>query len=667
MKCFLRYIGVVDTNEKLHYVRLEPGLNIITGKSSTGKSAILEIFDYCMGSSEDTIPVGKITERAQTFFIALQFHGYFVVTARIKKSNRCFLLEVPGSDPDELFKLIENPASFFEPKYFMPIADFKKNLGRHFAITLENVDEDPFRKIIGLNKAPTPSIRSFSSFMLQHQNLVANKHAIFYRFDEREKREQAINHFKILMGLVDENYFDLHKEHELAKYELRRIQALIPKQVQRKEATIASYDRYLAEFKILAGIPLISASAEDIYSKPKFMLKLISERSVKIDVLSDQIEVRRAELQGRRTEALVEKRKLQGQMRLVDESLSSANQFSQSVMGTGIPSDITLSEPHCPVCDSQSTIPAVEANKLVDAIEWLNQELKLSSYARESFSDERRKIQKNLDTVNEQLRRIQADIKPLDEEIEKLKTSKRVDEQATKSKLRLEIAIQEQLEKPESELTEQEKKLSSEVQRLAALLTKYDITDRLNELSNSINNKMCEFGDTFHFEKTYKPSALRFDVNSFDLWYQQDASTRIYLRSMGSGANWLYSHLALFMALHYQFAARSEKGCKIPPILFLDQPTQVYFPASLDDAEEFNADELAKQARREEKVDDDMLAVTNMFTQLAKFCAKTGEETGVVPQIIVSDHADLLTLGEGYKFQDYVRATWRTRGFIAED
>jgi hypothetical protein len=134
---------------------------------------------------------------------------------------------------------------------------------------------------------------------------------------------------------------------------------------------------------------------------------------------------------------------------------------------------------------------------------------------------------------------------------------------------------------------------------------------------------------------------------------------------MGSGANWLYSHLALFMALHYQFAARSESGCKIPPILFLDQPTQVYFPASLDDADEFDAESLAKQAKRENEIDHDMKAVTNMFTQLAKFCAETGKTTGITPQVIVSDHADRLTLGEGYKFQDYVRATWRTRGFIA--
>jgi hypothetical protein len=106
-------------------------------------------------------------------------------------------------------------------------------------------------------------------------------------------------------------------------------------------------------------------------------------------------------------------------------------------------------------------------------------------------------------------------------------------------------------------------------------------------LSQDIDAKMCELGNHFDFEETYKPSALRFDVEAFDLWYQQDDKTRVYLRSMGSGANWLYSHLAL---LHYQFAARSESGRKIPPILFLDQPTQVYFPASLDDADEFDAE-----------------------------------------------------------------------------
>lgn len=667
MKCFLRYIGVVDTQEKIHQIRLEPGLNIITGKSSTGKSAILEIFDYCLGSSEDTIPVGKITEQADIFFIVLQFPRYLLVTARKKKSTSCFLLEVRNTDADQLLKLIEQPKAFFNPKFYMNLADFKKNLGRHFAITLENIDEDPFIQWTGRKKSATPSVRSFSSFMLQHQNLVANKHAIFYRFDEKEKREQAINHFKILMGLVNEQYFDLHKEYELAKYELKKVQTQIPKQEKRKETTIVKYNRFLAEYHSLSGLPLIDASAEDIYLKPKLFLKIISELSVKIDVLSNQIEIHRAELQTQLTNAFIEKRKLQGQMRLLNNSLSSATQFDLGMRKENLPVSMELSEVHCPLCEAHTLTPAIEASKLINAIEWLNEELKLSSYARESFSDEHRKQKKELAQINERLRRIQEDIRPLDEEIGKIKASKSIDEQAIKAKLRLEIAIQEQLDKPESELSDQEKIWKNEVDRLSRELDLYNVESKLYLLGQNINKKMCELGNNFDFEATYKPSALCFDPETFDLWHQQDAKTRVYLRSMGSGANWLYSHLALFMSLHYQFAAYSEKGCKIPPILFLDQPTQVYFPASIDDADEFYPEALAKQAKRTNDVDDDMKAVTNMFTQLAKFCAETGEATGITPQIIVSDHADKLILGEGYEFQDYVRATWRKRGFIGDN
>ncbi|HEV2694484.1 MAG TPA: DUF3732 domain-containing protein, partial [Verrucomicrobiae bacterium] len=39
-------------------------------------------------------------------------------------------------------------------------------------------------------------------------------------------------------------------------------------------------------------------------------------------------------------------------------------------------------------------------------------------------------------------------------------------------------------------------------------------------------------------------------------------------------------------------------------------------------------------------------------------------ETGIEPQIIVTDHADNLTLDESVIFNDYVRARWRNRGFI---
>lgn len=392
---------MVDNENKLHYVPFRPGLNIITGKSSTGKSAIIEIFDYCLGSTEDTTPVGVITDRSELFFTVFQFPTYMLVTARLAKSNRCFLREVVGSDSDYLLGLLKQPTAFFDNRHFMPLDDFKKSVGRHFAITMENIDEDPFIKASGRWKAETPSVRSFSSFMLQHQNLVANKHAIFYRFDQKYKRDQAIDHFKILMGLVGEEYFDLAKDFERAKYELKKIQTQIPQQEKRKEDSIKENDRYLAEFKALAGAPLVEITAEEIWSKPKSVLKIISGRLVRVQVLSNQVEILRGKLLDERADILVKKRKAQGQLRLINGSIKSAVQFGLDLTGDGIPDSTELDKSHCPLCETQTYVPVTEANKLAAAIEWLNDELELSAYARESFVNQRRKVESELQEINE--------------------------------------------------------------------------------------------------------------------------------------------------------------------------------------------------------------------------------------------------------------------------
>lgn len=667
MNCFLRYIGVIDTRNKLHHVNFDRGLNIITGASSTGKSAILEIFDFCLGSSEDTIPVGRITERAQLYFIAFEFPGYILVAARTASDKKCFLSVWHGCSHSELLDTItRSPDAFTEKRREYPHPEFKKELGRHFSITFKNVDVEPWRQFVPRAKSPTPSVRTFASFMLQHQNLVANKHAIFYRFDEKEKRDQAIEHFKILMGLVEEVYYDQAKQLEQTKQDLKKIQNQIPREVKKKDAVVTNYDRLLSLYNALAGLPLVDALGSDIYSTPGRYLEQLSEHSVQINLLSNQAEVERQRLLSLAAPILSDKRQASRLLTQIRQSIKAAENFSVGIQGSDIPKSTELTHTHCLLCESPTELPALEASKLIEAIDWLNDELKLSTYTLESFADQERETIKTIAEYDGALEKIQISIIPLDEELKRLSASKSVNEQAIAIKVELELAIRDQLKKPVVELSEQEKILSAEVKRLQALVNAHGVETKLKSLNDAINETLCRFGDRFEFESTYKPSRLRFDLQTFELWYQMDADTRVYLRSMGSGANWLYSHLALFMSLHYQFAAYHKHGCKIPPILFLDQPTQVYFPA-LDKDEAFDPNASSGRADRVKKKDGDLLAVNSMFTQLARFCDETETDTGVRPQIIVSDHADNLALEEPYEFSAFVRKTWRERGFIADE
>ena len=96
-------------------VKFESGVvNVISGASKTGKSAVVAIIDYCLGSDKCAIPVGVIQEtrlierttRAQRLTeagAALLLHAEVVLDAvaksvRGRKLNGCFPLTTSRAD-----------------------------------------------------------------------------------------------------------------------------------------------------------------------------------------------------------------------------------------------------------------------------------------------------------------------------------------------------------------------------------------------------------------------------------------------------------------------------------------------------------------------------------------------------------------------------------------
>lgn len=61
-------------------------LNIITGKSKSGKSAVGEIIEYCLGSNKCNIADGVIREKVSWYGLLLQFNQFQLFIAR-KKSG----------------------------------------------------------------------------------------------------------------------------------------------------------------------------------------------------------------------------------------------------------------------------------------------------------------------------------------------------------------------------------------------------------------------------------------------------------------------------------------------------------------------------------------------------------------------------------------------------
>src|SRR5882724_7989969 len=79
----LRSISIYSHDGQRRDVKFRLGaLNIVTGASKTGKSALLDIVDYCWGRGECTVAEGEIRKSVSWFMLHLDNNGEGIILAR---------------------------------------------------------------------------------------------------------------------------------------------------------------------------------------------------------------------------------------------------------------------------------------------------------------------------------------------------------------------------------------------------------------------------------------------------------------------------------------------------------------------------------------------------------------------------------------------------------
>ena len=101
------------------------------------------------------------------------------------------------------------------------------------------------------------------------------------------------------------------------------------------------------------------------------------------------------------------------------------------------------------------------------------------------------------------------------------------------------------------------------------------------------------------------------------------------LKQLGSGSNWVGVHLIAYFALQHYFIGAKRP---VPRFMFLDQPSQVYFPSEFD----------------EKKTD------WNEVNKIYQFVIDRTTELQGQLQVIIVDHADL----KKDSFREFIRENW---------
>ncbi|NTG51815.1 hypothetical protein G6M04_30960 [Agrobacterium rhizogenes] len=202
-------------------VDFKPGIvNVISGASKTGKSAVVPIIDYCLGSDKCTIPVGVIRENCSWF-------GVLVDTI---EGQKLLARREPGdqqSTGDMVFlegSAIAVPAEITDKT--TNVETVKRALNRLSGLT--DLEFEPNAE--GGYKS-RPSFRDLMAFSFQPQNIVANPDVMFFKADTTEHREKLKTIFPYVLGAVTATVLQ-------ARFELDRLQ----RSLRRKETELKTID-----------------------------------------------------------------------------------------------------------------------------------------------------------------------------------------------------------------------------------------------------------------------------------------------------------------------------------------------------------------------------------------------------------------------------------------
>ncbi len=191
-------------------------LNIVTGASKTGKSALLDIVDYCWGRSECTIAEGEIRRGVSWFAVLLDRDGEGVLIARKNPGPA-------GKASDEIYfeRLVEDfPGS---PNGFV------KNVTgdglRAQLSALLGIAENLYVPEPGATRRPLEASASQAIFFcLQAQDEIANRRLLFHRQGEPHIPQAIKDVLPYFVGAMGEDHYLKQKRCEDARLRLRRLE-----------------------------------------------------------------------------------------------------------------------------------------------------------------------------------------------------------------------------------------------------------------------------------------------------------------------------------------------------------------------------------------------------------------------------------------------------------
>ncbi len=603
-------------------------VNVITGGSRTGKSAIIPIIDYCLASSECQIPIDTIRDHSAWYGLLLETDTEQVLLARRGPEGR---------DASDQFYLMRGNLLSIPP--FIEEANEKTESVKHMLNTLSGT---PYFRL-GAADDPRPyqerlSFRDLMALVFQSQEVVANQNILFYKTHAHEHRERLKNWLPYILGAENLEVLAARQRLGVVQAKLAQLRREYQKLKGVSSSWISNMEGHL---QVAKRYGLVDESYEvpkdpapdDLIQKAKEILEVRLERPTPSSQQMDQAAKKLLELEK-------EEDVLSDEISLVRKRLDDIARLRSGLTAYGGAArrradrlqisqwlqEIAKEAQECPLCgETKHEKSRDEIRKIASVFETVEEEASRTKEIPTSFVREE-------STLKTQLESVLGRRKVLGSRIDKvLAESKEAKAQFDRRQsmfyflghLRASVDTFQSL-LAGGEIAKELALLEEEERTLLKQVDPDGVRRRLEAALGIVAQKALKRLDTLDAEEKYKRTAPKFSVSDLSLKVLSNDGHWHFLAEVGSASNWLSFHIAFVCALHEFFGEQSE-SC-VPSFAVFDQPSQVYFPKTSRTAE---SDDKSQYD------DEDVRAVVGIFKTLAN---SVREQKGKW-QCIVLDHA----------------------------
>ena len=611
---------------------LNPGrVNIITGASKTGKSALIDIVDYCFGAGECRVPEGPIRRFVSWFGLRLQLGCSQAFIARrcpgthASSSEECFIevgdeIEIPDAG-----KLRQTTNT--------------KGLGA--LLTSQVGIRDNLHEPTGgqTRAALSATVRHALALCFQPQDEIIRRQQLFHGAADNFIAMSIKDTLPYFLGAVDDDYVRKREEFRRLREQLRACERQIAELKALRGDGISKASTLLAQARDTGLSVTVTITWEETIAA---LRKVASTPPAHVDVqIPDGQEYARLSME--REQLLQDQRKLSDEIAVARAFERDKKGFSREaseqrarLVSIGI-FEGSESGHACPLCSQE--LPEKSTHPSVTQIREILTDL---SSRLTSVTNSTPQIEKAIAEIESRLQCVQANLAKNRSEMEAVRSAnealqKAQDETSRQAHIlgRISLYLESLPELPDTQaIEEQAKQLREQCAALEDDLSDEHVKERIDSITSILGQRMTEWAHNLELEHSAFP--LRLDIKKLTI-VADTADGPVPMDRMGSGENWVGYHLIGHLALHEWFTKRSRP---VPRFLFLDQPSQVYFPPEKD----VNGS-IAMLAQ------DDRQAVSRMF----KFVFDVVEAIAPGFQVVITEHADI---NESW-YQEAVVERWR--------